>query len=144
MMQLSVIPGDSIGAFVIGWPRHAVNEHCGEPDGTFRKSPLSKTIVDSYELEQCQVFYDESDCAEYIEASRKAGIDLIYFGHSLFDLSVEELLSLLSTEEVVEEDNGCSYIFPKIGMALWRSSTEQALFDTVGVGALSYFQEHQT
>jgi len=82
MMQLPIIPYESVGPIRFGMTREDVRKTLALPYTSFRKSQESKTTSDAFDDEGIYVYYRESETVEAVEMALPAhpilkGVELL-------------------------------------------------------------------
>jgi hypothetical protein len=134
-------PLSSAGPVRLLAPREEVLRALGQPQVSYKKAPSAVHPTDSWYSGALQVFYcGATPQVEYVELSHGTELAAILFGTEVFAIPAYEVVSLLGAKtEVREEEKGCSYICPRMELALWRASAENVTFATVGIGGRGYF-----
>lgn len=81
------------------------------------------------------VYFDSDDHVEAIEIGRpdnNADV-VVYLGHDVFAMPVDELMELLKDGNAVEiEEQGCAVTLPDILVAFWRPTVPEGPQDAEG------------
>jgi len=145
-MRVDVVPLVGIGPIRLGMTRDQVRAAVDMPPLSFRKG----AEVDAFYNNALQVFY-AADCpmAEFVEVSLGSELEPWLDGLDLSRVPADEVVASLSKAATVDDRDpelGLSYVFPALGISLWRrtlpesaADLEGRYFDTVGVGAAGYF-----
>jgi hypothetical protein len=95
-----------------------------------------------------QVNYDADGRAEFIEFGRVPGLEVVLGGLDLLSADAGMLVRALSANSrlAASAEPGYSFVFPDIGVSLWRSTLPEAAddpdgqrFDSAGVATVGYF-----
>jgi len=124
----------------IGMRRPQVAAALGERPERFRKTSLSQVDTDAFDSLGIHVYYDAQDNCEYIECFRESK-HLFVFGIPVLEIPAHETLMRLSVHcDLEESEAGCSYTDARAGITFWRAAPDEPRFQTLGVGAPSYFE----
>lgn len=114
----------------------------------FRKT-LDSGEIYAYQHHALQVFFDAAQTVEFIEFSRSEHLHILYAGIDLLGTlagQVIEQLSQLVPYDQNAPEQGYSYTFPTLELALWRpvlpqrrGGNEGRYFRTVGIGRAGYY-----
>jgi len=150
-MRFEVKPLAGVGPALLGMTREQVRAAMGVPARPFRKG-IKGPDVDGFLESAFQVFYEaDRPVAEFIELSRGGPVEPWLNGLTVFETPAEDLISRLSQTWAIDDrdpEQGYSYIFPAVELALWRptlpeddSDPEGRYFSTVAVAVKGYFSE---
>ena len=108
---MNFIPYTSVGAIKFGEAREEVRKTLGTYK-EYKKNKFSKNTLDDFGF--CQVFYNLENKVVAIELYRNA--ELVYNNVNLFSLNKAQLTSLLSGQEIVEDEYGLT--IPSLGLSI--------------------------
>jgi hypothetical protein len=117
---------------------------------SFRKGEDSEHEMDVFHRSGFQVHYGGDDeLVEFVELFRDSGFKAIYRDMNVFAEPADAVIAHVSESAKYDKKDpemGCSYVFRKLEMSLWRpfeaespDEVEGWFFNTVGVGAKGYF-----
>jgi hypothetical protein len=145
-IKMVLDPLNGVGAIRLGASREAVLAALGAPTESFYKTPDSSHPSDAWFENGLQVFYEgEQPTVAFIELSNARKLEAVLFGLPVFTTPVPDLLAEVGRRAKLDEDDpelGCSYIFPSLELAFWRTDDddeEAPYFSTVGLGVSGYF-----
>ena len=108
---------------------------------TFKKSPLSPRLTDSYDSLLMHLYFDDQDNFDFIEFGY-ARVDVtlceIHLFSGTYADSVGKVVALGNT--VVEDSSGC--YFPEVGISYYAPQKKQ--LEGCGVFAQARFESYQT
>jgi len=145
-MRVDVVPLVGIGPVRLGMTRDQVRAAVDMPPFSFRKG----AEVDAFYNNALQVFY-AADCptVEFVEVSLGPELEPWLDDLDLSRVPVDEVVASVSKAATVDDrdpEQGLSYVFPALGLSLWRrtlpespADLEGRYFDTVSVGTAGYF-----
>lgn len=160
MITFSVEPLVGVGPVRLGMSRQETRDAIDAPVVSFEKGPLSASPTDAFLENAFQVFYDKDDRAEFIEVSRNGPFMVLYQGISVFETTADEFLEAVSRDTNYDKDRpeqGYSFVFPEVGLSLWRQSLPEdeeddeydmdgedyekpgTYFDTIGIGTSGHY-----
>ena len=161
MTEFIIIPLEKAGPVSLGMKRQEVRDALNVPVRSFKKTSTSAATTDGFLENAFQVFYDENDCAEYIELSHSGLFIAFYKGVSVFETEADDLVALVSQDASVDLNDpelGYTFIFPTLELSLWRASLPETdedeeyedeeyedeekpglFFDTIGIGKRGYY-----
>ena len=156
MTEFTIIPVEKAGPVSLGMNRQQVRAALNVPVVSFKKTSTSASATDAFLEHTFQVFYDENDCAEYIELSNGGPFIALYKGVSVFETKADDLVVLVSQDASVnlnDPELGYSFVFPTLELSLWRASLPEndedeeyqdeempgLFFDTIGIGKRGYY-----
>lgn len=122
--RIEIYPLIGIGQVKLGDNRESVRKIMGGSFSTYKNTENSVNYTDAYLNDSFQVFYDKDDRVEFIEVSYNPQLfSLHYKGIDLFETEAEELIAELDKQSQYkrdEEEIPYGYLFPTLGMILWR------------------------
>lgn len=133
-MTLEAIPLVGIGPVRFGMTRDEVHAECG-PCHSFEKMP--GVIVDALFDRGLQVFYDSEDRVELVEVNHRLADRVTLRGELVLQLPMRRALDHVSAMGPLDEgasQPGYAFVFPVIEASLWRATTDQQSFQTLGLG----------
>jgi hypothetical protein len=121
---MEITPFEKIGSLAFGMKREKVREILGPDFTTFQKSPWEVNTTDNYVALGLHLYYTEHDELEFVEMFSPA--KPIFMGVNLFedDGNTFRLLRKLDPDPSTD---GASYIFHKIGIALYVEDKLEAV-----------------
>ena len=125
--SFAITPGRSVGPFALGMPRFEIWTLNRCPVTSFYKTPASERRTDDFTLLGIHVYYDENDCANYIEAHTSVQhneVTLILDGKRINSLFVGELREICSMWDCSVEDCDCGFDVPTIGLSIYSHEYE--------------------
>jgi hypothetical protein len=156
-MRLELVPFDGVGPVRLGMTRAQVLDAMETPPHTFAKWAAGPPApdVDAFLGSAFQAFYDV-ECwletgdlvVDFIELSRGPEVEPWLEGISVFQIPANELVSRLTENwsfDAQDPELGHSYVFPAIGLLLWRPmlpedelDPEGRYFSTVAIASKGY------
>ena len=134
-------PHGGVGPVRLGASRDDVRAAAPDPPDPFQKDPSDPYEVDVFDPLGLHVHYaGDRPAAEFVEAFAAEGVTLTLYGvDPLRQPAATVVAALAARHEVVEEEEGCSFVVPEIDVSLWRPSPGDEAFEAVGVGTAGYF-----
>jgi hypothetical protein len=111
--NLIVEPGRGVGQVDLGMPRSRVHQLVGQPEGAHSLEYHGALSIE----------YDALSLVQFLEVSHVPGRRVQLYDLFPFEVSMEELVECLKLRgKCVDSEGGCSFHFPDLGLALWRST----------------------
>jgi hypothetical protein len=149
MRTFHVQPFVGVDGVQLGASRSVVHDVLGPPAASFMKTSSSRWPTDAWFESTFQVFYSgAAPTVTFIELSRNREHQVQLFGHSVFSVEVDRLVSALESHAAFDRSDpelGFSYVFPALELSLWRPTMdhpEDQFFRTVGIGTPGYYTRH--
>ena len=124
-MEMDIVSFKRVGNLTFGMKREKVREMLGPNFTVFRKSPWEVNTTDDYHTLGLHLYYTEHDELEFVEMFPPARP--IFKGVDLMQKDVESTLKTLREFDPDPETDGASYIFHKIGIALYIETKLEAI-----------------
>lgn len=146
-MQFELLPLIGAGSLRFGMTRSEVRKVMGEEPVTFARS-LGSEPTDAFVNGGVQVNYDVGGQADFIETGCVMGLEVVLAGLDVFAADAETVVRVLAADHALATSNepGYSFVFPDVGVSLWRSTvpasdddSDGRRFDSVGVARAGYF-----
>ena len=146
-MDFDLLPLIGAGPIRFGMSRAEVAAAIGADPLCFTRS-AGGPPVDSFMDGGVQVNYDTAGQVEFVETGRVLGLNVTLGGLDVFGMDADSLISALGADNRLapSAEPGYSFVFPDIGVSLWRSiqpdgdcDAEGRRFEAVGVSAAGYF-----
>jgi hypothetical protein len=158
MYEYELKPLVGVGPVRLGMTRGEVRAALGREATEFVKR--GETVsADAFDGNRLQVFYDERDCAEFIELSSGGPHEPRLYGIDVLRRSADEVIRAISAwtpydpEDDAPHERGYSYTFPSLGLAFWRPVIPESydddepedeylhgrVFQSVAIAAPGYF-----
>ena len=135
--SFDIVPGSAVGPFRLGMSRAEIQSLHSCPITSFYKTPDSKHRTDDFTILGVHVHYDETDCANYIEAHMPVQCNDVKHhldGNLVTDLTVGQLREIcgLLEQPLVDFDSG--FEIPTLGLKVYSHDYEN---DDSSVDAIS-------
>ena len=145
MHAFEIRPLVGIGPLVFGMGRdeaRALLDRLGGGPCLLRTFTMPDTLpADTFFHSAFQVFYDETERVEFIECSREESFSATLEGKELLEMLADDAVDFLAGRAPGRwEEDGTTYLTPSLQVSLWRETTLERSFDTVGAGQAGYYK----
>lgn len=118
--DFELVPGESLGPVKLGMSRKEVFAALG-------KRRVSGSPPDDFFDSTLQVEYKNGEVV-FVQASRDAPFQTLFKKKNIFESKATSLVRQLSKlAELDEDEPGCSYQFPSVGLVFWREADPDSL-----------------
>jgi len=125
-MKMEIEPFKGVGNLTFGMKRQKIREMLGPSYTTFRKSSFEEAnTTDAYSVPGLHLYYNERNELEFVEIFPPS--EPIFMGVNLLQEDIENSLRKLREYDPDPETDGASYIFHKIGIALYVDDELEAV-----------------
>jgi hypothetical protein len=140
MTVFEVQPNEGIGPVRFGMGRAAVRAALGEAPAPFQKTPGARHAADAFERAGLHVHYRGPEpVVEFVEGFAVPGVGLTLAGTRPLEAPAAAVLAHLAAQtDVVEEEDGATYLLPEWNVSLRRPDRTHARFAAVGAAEPGY------
>lgn len=144
-LKFEIVPLKGVGPILFRMPRKEVRnllQSLGAPFEAFQKSEELKYKADAFDSLGIHVYYGgKTPIVNFVEVFSGAGALFLYRGKSVFSMGIGELLETFSFDAkcVDNEEQYCSFTFPKLEIGVWRPYRGVKHWESIGVGAKGYY-----
>jgi hypothetical protein len=140
MTTYEIRPRDGLGPVRFGMSRAEVHAALDEPPEPYQKTPEARHAADAFQRAGLHVHYRGAEpVVEFIEGFAVPDVRLTLRDVHPLEVPAEEVVARLAgLTDVIEEEDGATYVLPEWDVSLRRPDRAHERFTAVGVAEPGY------